>query len=204
MEISTTQSLLEALDDRGQTPEERKSFDDEVWRQRGAKGAILVTDLSGFTRATKTHGVIHFLSIFRRFQNSCGPLLEKNGGHLFKQEADDLFAIFPSASQAIETGLEMLRTIEALNKISSPINRMGLGVGVDYGQFIQLTDDAYGDPINAAFKLGEDIARSGEVLVGLRAYEQARKEGWKPDAAQIMGPVKVDTSGVAFEHYILR
>ena len=94
MEISTTQSLLEALDERGQTPEERKSFDDEVWRQRGAKGAILVTDLSGFTRATKTHGVIHFLSIFRRFQNSCGPLLEKNGGHLFKQEADDLLLSF--------------------------------------------------------------------------------------------------------------
>jgi hypothetical protein len=54
MKISTTQSLLEALDAGGKKPEERGDFDDEVLHQQGANGAVLVTDLSSFTRAIIT------------------------------------------------------------------------------------------------------------------------------------------------------
>ncbi len=204
MEITSTRSLLEALDTRGTTAEARKSFDEEVWKQCGVQGAILVTDLTGFTKSTQRHGILQFLAVFRRVQKTCGPVLGKHGGELLKQEADDLFGVFPETQQALEAAFEMLRTVETLNENLDPDDQMGLSVGVDYGRFIRLSDDAYGDPVNVAFKLGEDIAQTGEVRVGRTAFEQAQKEGWSSQELSVEGPIESNKSGAATGHYIIR
>jgi len=204
MKISSTESLLSALDNRGTTPEERARFDEEVWKQCGTNGAILVTDLTGFTKSTKSHGILQFLSIFRRFQTAFLPVLAKHGGELLKQEADDLFGVFTDASQALNAGVNLLQAVAELNSNLHPDDHMGLSVGVDYGRYLRLSDDAYGDPVNVAFKLGEDIAGPGEVRVGSSAYEQAQTESWTPAGIRIEGPLSGDKSGVSLQHYILR
>ena len=39
-------------------------------------------------------------------------------------------------------------------------------IGIDYGRFLYVnTSDCFGDPVNRAYKLGEDIARPEEILV---------------------------------------
>src|SRR5688500_14851594 len=114
--ITTCESLLEALDQRPLNDAgAAKVFDDRVWAERGATGAILVTDLSGFTRITKQHGILHFLSIFRRCQRECVPLIGRYGGTLLKQEADDFIAFFDDAPPALECALHMLDAMGQLN-----------------------------------------------------------------------------------------
>ena len=203
MKITTSRSLFEALDDRGSTAAERKAFDDEVWAQRGAEGAILVTDLSGFTRVTKEHGIVQFLALFRKFQALCGPTIEANGGQLLKQEADDLFGLFSNATQAISSAKNMLEKLREHNASALPEEQIGLSVGIDFGQYIRLTDDAYGDPVNVAFKLGEDIANRNEIRIGKSAYEQVKDSRELLSAFDLQGPVSVEASGNALEHYIL-
>jgi class 3 adenylate cyclase len=203
MKISSTSTLLEALDTRGTTEEARKKFDTEVWNQCGQYGAILVTDLTGFTKSTKRYGILQFLSVFRRFQKICGPKLSENGGELLKQEADDLFGVFPHSFQAITAAKQMLENVRELNKSLAPEDQMGLSVGIDYGHFLRLSDDAYGDPVNVAFKLGEDIAATGEIRVGKEGYEEAEKSGSFPPGLNTEGPVTTSKSGASMEHYIL-
>ena len=44
--------------------------------------------------------------------------------------------------------------------------RFTVAMGIDYGRFLLVDDcDCYGDPVNVACKLGEDVAESGEVLL---------------------------------------
>jgi adenylate cyclase len=48
-----------------------------------------------------------------------------------------------------------------------------VGVGIDYGRFLMIPGEyCYGDPVNISFKLGEDLARPGEVLITAAARER--------------------------------
>jgi class 3 adenylate cyclase len=38
-------------------------------------------------------------------------------------------------------------------------------MGIDYGRYLRLVDDVFGDTVNLAYKLGEDLAGRGEILV---------------------------------------
>jgi class 3 adenylate cyclase len=52
---------------------------------------------------------------------------------------------------------------------------MYLSVGIDYGRVLLVGDvEFFGDPVNTASKLGEDLAVREEVLVTHRAIEHSR------------------------------
>jgi adenylate cyclase len=203
--ITTIDSLLSALDRRPiGDPAAAKQFDDDIWAQVGATGAILVTDLSGFTRITKHHGIIHFLSIFRRCQVACIPLIGKHGGILLKQEADDFIAFFPDAPPAVSCALEMLSTTRELNKTLREEDRLYMCIGVEYGPLLRLTDDAFGDAVNVAFKLGEDIAEPDEILIGRHAYDRVRNLGLDLGGYNVSDLKSATTGNVALAHHSIR
>lgn len=204
-QITTADSLLEALDHRPiGNPAARKQFDDEVWAAVGATGAILVTDLSGFTRITKHHGIIHFLSIFRRCQRACLPLIESRGGVLLKQEADDFIAFFPDAPEAVRCALDMLEKTRELNRTLADDDRVFMCIGVEYGPLLRLTDDAFGDTVNVAFKLGEDVAESMEILIGKHAYDRINNAGFDLSSCIVSDMKSAVTGNVALAHHSIR
>lgn len=42
----------------------------------------------------------------------------------------------------------------------------GVSIGLDYGQILVIKEqDCYGNTVNVAFKLGEDIAQKNEILI---------------------------------------
>lgn len=203
--ISTTRALLDALDHRGQDAEARAAFDAAVWAARGQKAAILVTDLSGFTKQTKKHGILHFLHVFRRCEQACLPIIEAFGGQLMKQEADDLITIFDDPLSALKAGIEMQQVTQTLNQhLPNPDDHVRMSMGVDYGPLIRLDDDAFGDAVNVAFKLGEDVADAGELLIGKTAFELTSQEGFDWTPYQVQGPRVVTAGNVALEHWSLR
>jgi class 3 adenylate cyclase len=47
-----------------------------------------------------------------------------------------------------------------------------IACGIDYGKLLILEyEDCFGDPVNRASKLGEDIAAAGEILITKEAME---------------------------------
>lgn len=201
----TARELFDALDARGSSRAAQDDFDAEVWSRLGVEGTILVTDLSGFTRTTRTRGILHFLTIFRRSEVVAGPVVAAYDGRVLKHEADDLIVEFRSPRRAIEAALELQRRFRALNATLAEDERVGLCVGIEHGRYLGLADDAFGDPVNVAYKLGEDVAEVGEILVGDVALTVARAEGLALGADVLFdGPRHRALGGVEIVHSSLR
>lgn len=204
VEITTTKSLLEALDQRGDDPDTRRAFDDEVWAARGMQAAILVTDLAGFTKSTKRHGILHFLQVFRRCDRACQPIIEAHDGWLMKHEADDLIVMFKDAVSAVRAAMAMQLLSVEDNRDRPPEDRWRMGIGVELGRVLRLEDDAFGDAVNVAFKMGEDIAEPGEILIGPEAFARAEAAGVEFTGFEPPEARTVLIGGVHLAHHAIR
>ena len=203
MNISSKQSFYEALASRGTTEQERTAFDKLIKQQCEQTAAVLITDLSGFTRTTREHGVIHFMSLFRKCQKICLPIIEQHHGELMKDEADDLFALFASPKEAIEAAHEMQKEIFFANRTAAETDQIGLAVGIGYGSLLRFSDDAFGDAVNIAFKLGEDLASAGEIRIGDSAYQTAIAEGLSTAKVKVSELQTASVSRADLPHVIM-
>jgi class 3 adenylate cyclase len=148
------------------SPQARPALDAALWDRFGRECAVLVSDMSGFSRITRDHGIVHFLGMIRRMEQLCAPAIAAHGGHLVKIVADNMFATFPSAQAAVDAALD-LRTRLADDAAPRPAHeRVQLGIGIDAGKMLDIGgEDMFGDPVNIASKLGEDLATGDDILV---------------------------------------
>ncbi|HQP39678.1 MAG TPA: adenylate/guanylate cyclase domain-containing protein [Polyangiaceae bacterium] len=194
MDKLTLAELGAVLDGRNTHPETAEELDREVWERCGAERGILVMDLSGFTRLTRARGILHFLAVFRRAWRASCPVVSTHGGRVVKCEADNVIASFPSASAALDAAVGMLHAVRELNVTLDDDSRMRLCIAVGWGRILELEDDFFGDEVNVTFKLGEDVARSGEVLVTESAVARLETEGRTIDGEELsleVGSVRV-------------
>lgn len=92
--------------------------------------------------------------------------MAEHGGTLIKNEADNLIAIFERAEPAVRCAVAIQDAHHRWHATTADEgDRLHVCIGVDYGPFLRLTDDVFGDAVNLAYKLGEDLASRGEVLV---------------------------------------
>ena len=141
--------------------EERRSFEQELGTE---KAAILAADSSGFTRTTQRHGIVHFLGIMTLAYTELVPVIEQLGGTVLSENADNIMAIFDDPRAAADAAQRMHELLDSRNAQASELERFSMCIGLDYGPVLRLTDNAYGDHVNKAFKIGEDLARRGETL----------------------------------------
>jgi class 3 adenylate cyclase len=96
---------------------------------------------------------------------------------LLKCEADNCYAFFKSTDDAIQASFEVNRALFKANDAFGIGEQIYLSVGIDYGRILMAGDiDFFGDPVNTASKLGEDLAVREEVLVTRRAIENSNFE----------------------------
>jgi len=94
------------------------------------------------------------------------PILEKNDGILLKVEGDSFLVIFRNTVKAIQSSIEMQRALSVYNQEKSDEEKVLLGIGIGYGKMLRIGDeDVFGAEVNAASKLGEDISKSGDILI---------------------------------------
>lgn len=133
--------------------------------------AILAMDMTGFTATALHEGELESLLRIFDAQKVCLPVLEELGAGLIRCFADDIVALFESADSALDAALEVHRRIEAFN--ASPLasdNPTRCCAGIGFGTVYAIGPNlAQGDEMNKASKLGEDIARAGEILITERA-----------------------------------
>ncbi len=141
--------------------EERRTFEHELGTENAA---ILAADSSGFTRTTQRHGIVHFLGVMTIAYDELIPLIEGSGGEVLSHNADNILAIFDDPVAASDAAQAMHAALNRRNAGLSDVERFGMCIGLDYGPVLRLTDNAYGNHVNKAFKIGEDLARRGETL----------------------------------------
>lgn len=165
--ISASQDRLEALIARRLQPGvDREAVDRRIWDLFGETWAVMFTDLSGFSRRVAEFGIVHFLQTIYESERLLLPCIDEHDGILLKLDGDSLLVIFRRPERALECAVEMQKIFAEYNLERPDTERILLCVGLGYGHLLHIGDaDVFGAEVNAASKLGEDIARAGEILV---------------------------------------
>jgi class 3 adenylate cyclase len=145
-----------------------------IWERFGAEGAVFISDMASFSSTSRKVGVCHFLKLIHRARQIIAPVIAKNDGLLLKCDADNCYAFFESTDDAIRASFDVNEALFRHNDEFSLTEQIYLSVGIDYGKVLLVGDiDFFGDPVNTASKLGEDLAIKAETLVTKRALEHA-------------------------------
>jgi class 3 adenylate cyclase len=157
--------------------ENRKAIETEMWNSYGAERVVFVLDMSGFSLLTRKYGIIHYLSMVRRMQLTSEPIVKTYGGSMLKFEADNCFAIFPDTLSAVHAAIALQLAFDASNLLTTDDFDVHIACGIDQGKILIVGDeDCFGDAVNRACKLGEDIAAAGEILVTQDAIKTITSE----------------------------
>ena len=155
---------------------ERKRIEDRLWSEYGVEEAVLVMDMAGFSHMAQKYGVIHYLSMVKRMQVITQPIIERHRGHVVKYEADNCFARFKEVIDAVRASIGINLAIEGMNLMTPDEFDIHVSCGIDYGRFLLIKKrDFFGNPVNKASKLGEDISGPGEILVTQEAMSHVRE-----------------------------
>jgi class 3 adenylate cyclase len=108
----------------------------------------------------------------RRMQLTTEPIVRSYGGSMIKYEADNCFAVFPDPLAAVNAAIAMQHAFRAENILTSEDLDIHISCGIDYGKILVVGhEDCFGDPVNRASKMGEDLAVAGEILITKEALQ---------------------------------
>jgi class 3 adenylate cyclase len=148
-----------------------------IWDKYGTEGTVFISDMASFSSTSRKLGVCHFLKMIHRARQIIAPVIEANNGTLLKCDADNCYAFFDEPSDAIKASYEVNAALFKANDAFGIGEQIYLSVGIDYGRILLIGDiDFFGDPVNTASKLGEDLAVREEVLVTRRAIKHSNFE----------------------------
>jgi class 3 adenylate cyclase len=177
--------------------DERRKIEEHVWSEYGAEYAVFVLDMSGFSLLTRKYGIVHYLSTVQRMQVTTEPIIKSYGGSMIKYEADNCFAVFPDPLSAVNAAIAMQHAFNASNLLTPDEMDIRISCGIDFGKLLILEhEDCFGDPVNRASKVGEDLAAAGEILITREAMEMIPAE-----AGIRSHEVRVSISGIELPAY---
>lgn len=177
MRRKTRAELNKLLQERNEYPDRVAEIDADIRATFGETCAILVMDMSGFSRLTIKHGVIHFLAMIHRMNQIAMPAVEEHDGAIIKFEADNAFAIFRDVEQAVDAAVDIIKRLEAANTMLPDELDMHGKFGIGHGEVLIVQDeDLYGAEVNLASKLGEDLASRNEILLTDSAIKRVDTE----------------------------
>lgn len=154
------------VEERTRPGADKARIDERIWDLFGETWAVMFTDLSGFSRQVEAFGIVHFLQIIYEQKRLFAPILQEHDGILVKIEADSFLVLFRRADMALSCALAMQAATVATNARKPPEEQILLCVGLGYGRILRIGDeDVFGAEVNASSKLGEDLAKAGEILV---------------------------------------
>src|SRR5262245_57405725 len=139
---------------------DRRHFD-SLFRKR----AVVFTDTADFTVRTLRDGILHFLMLFERFMSGAEKAVRATGGEIVKVEADSLLIRYDDVAAACRGVLALQRFLGSLNRRLPRKEWLRFSYGIGYGDVLDVDGDVFGLEVNLASKIGEDLARPGEVLL---------------------------------------
>lgn len=149
---------------RRRGPANADDMDRELERRCVRELTVMMCDSSGFSRKTHDYGILQFLAVMTRCYDKLVPLVSRHGGSTISHGADNLLAVFPDPAHAADAAVAMQRWLAAHNDGKHDREQFNLCIGLHHGKIIRLSDDIFGDKVNVAAKIGEDLADRDEIL----------------------------------------
>ena len=193
---SDRELMRRLLSERNQFPDRHAEIDQQLRDAFERKVAILVLDMSGFSRLTIQYGIVHYLAMIHQMDEAARPAVTGNGGKVIKQEADNLYATFEDPARALDSALDIFRAFDAVNSVVPPERDICGSIGIGFGETLVIDEqDIFGSEVNIACKLGEDLACKSEILLTSSAYKAL------PTGRYICVPATFEISEIRIECY---
>ena len=169
------EALLDAMVAR---PDERSRIAAQIERDFGEVRAVMVLDMSGFSITTQCHGIACFLLMIHQLRGVAKPAVERARGLVVKAEADNLYCMFEDVADAIAAAREINAHLKDLPPVYPDSPPITVSIGIGYGRILNIDEkDMFGNELNLASKLGEDVAEPGQILLTEAASARARELG---------------------------
>lgn len=149
-----------------------KIVDDDL-NGRMQRLSVFISDMSGFSKLTREKGIAWFLAQIRRMERLALPLLQKHRVELVKQYGDDLFIVSDEPGRLVAFAREFLAVLAVEAGRGHPLR---VSVGIATGDVLRVGNDLFGDPVNRASKLGEDLGEADELLLATEVFEAVPAE----------------------------
>lgn len=186
---NTETELIRLLKKRLDHSESTEIIDAQIQETFVETHALLVLDMSGFSRLVEEFFIIHTLAQIQQMREVVIPIVETHQGKILKLEADNVYAIFPQVQNAVAASTQIIQQLAQVNIHAS--------IGIGYGELIMIADDkgnqgnrdAFGNQMNLASKLGEDLAKADEILLTEAAFQQIADPAinWQLEEMQVSG-----------------
>ena len=159
------------LDKAIEYPELRLEIEKKILSTYSQKKAFLVSDMCGFSRITHKLGIFQFMLMIHQMRLLSIPCVKERQGLVIKAEADNLFCLFDGVSSAVYAAKEIVENLNGTNNILPSEKRLYVSIGIGFGDILNIENtDIFGDEINLACKLGEDIGEKSQVLITENAF----------------------------------
>lgn len=126
--------------------------------------AILMADSSGSTRRAREFGILQFLAVMTHCYDHLIPMFKNRGGVTVDNKADNILAVFDRPGQAIRAAVDAQRWLARHNKGRAERERFHACIGLHYGKVLRVKDGVFGENVNIAAKVGEDLADKDDIL----------------------------------------
>ena len=161
--LPTAEQLFERL--RGRNKSNADRMDREIENQCVRDVTVMMCDSSGFTRRTHEYGILHFLAVMTDVYDRVEPIVLKHRGTVISRGADNLLAVFDAPAHGVDAAIAMQRLLAKFNDGKPDRDQFQLCMGFHHGKVLRLKDGIFGDKVNIASKIGEDLASAEEILV---------------------------------------
>src|SRR5262245_13631043 len=126
--------------------------------------AILSADVVGYSRLMAANEATT-VETLKSYRDIIASLVVRRGGRVVNAPGDALLAEFPSAVEAVQTAVEVQKSLEGHNIELQPERRMQFRIGVNLGDVIEEVDGTiYGDGVNIAARM-EALAEGGGICI---------------------------------------
>lgn len=161
--LPTTEGLFQRL--RGRTKANADVLDRKIEDECVRELTVMMCDSSGFTRRTHSYGILHFLAVMTAVYDRVEPIVDRHGGTVISRGADNLLAVFDKPVHGVDAAIAVQRMLVKFNKGKTDRDQFQLCMGFSHGKILRLKDGVFGDKVNVASKVGEDLASAEEILV---------------------------------------
>lgn len=114
---------------------------------------------------TLRDGILHFLMVFEAAVRGARAVVRRTGGAIVKAEADSLLLMYGDAERACRGVFALEAYLAGFNRGRPRDEQARFSYGIGYGDVLDLDDDTFGPEVNLASKIGEDVAKPGEILL---------------------------------------
>ena len=193
----TLMRFYRLLDQLIEHPEKESEIEAKIRLNYEGYWSVWVSDMSGFSSRTSKYGILHFLGLIRRQHRQCLPFFDKYSAIPIKFEADNMLVLFNDTQNAVNCAVETIRHLQHYNKSVHERYTIRLCIGIGFGPVLNLDNrDVFGNEVNLASKLGEDVADAEQVLITEAAFEQVKE---MPGVT--FEKRSADVSNVKFDYY---